>query len=110
MMIRKFQEGNVYTLIVEGRIDMLNSAEFQKEAEECAAKLVGKNGTLVFNFNGLKYISSAGLRVVLSVHKQMIKNGGELKIINVLPAILEIFSITGFTNILNISEVGVNDE
>ena len=34
MMIRKFQEGNVYTLIVEGRIDMLNSAEFQKEAEE----------------------------------------------------------------------------
>ena len=110
MIIRKNLNDIVYTLGVDGRIDMLNSAEFQQAAEEGVAKVAGKNGTLVIDFGGLKYISSAGLRVILSCQKQLTKTGGKLKIINVLPAILEIFEITGFTGVVDISGVEVKEQ
>ncbi len=96
-------EGSIYTIAVEGRISMLNVAEFQQQADDAIAKLLGKNGTLIMDFYGLKYISSAGLRVIMSSHKQMIKCGGTLKIINVLPAIMEIFEITGFKGLVDIT-------
>lgn len=108
MVFRTNLEGNIYTLAVEGRIDMLNAAEFQQEADDAIAKLVGKNGMLIIDFYGLKYISSAGLRVILSAQKQMNKNGGKLKIVNVLPAIMEIFAITGFMGVVDITGTEVD--
>ena len=102
MAFRTVMDGSVYTIAVEGKISMLNSEEFQKQADDAIAKLVGKNGTLIMDFFGLKYISSAGLRVILSCHKQMEKCGGTFKIINVLPAIMEILEITGFMDIIDI--------
>lgn len=108
MAFRTHMDGNVYTITVEGRIDMLNADEFQRQADEGVAKLLGKNGTLIMDFCGLKYISSAGLRVILSCYKQLTKNNGTLKIIKVLPAIMEILEITGFKDIMDISESEVS--
>jgi anti-anti-sigma factor len=108
MKIRTNSEGNIYTIAVEGRIDMLNADEFQQAADEAVAKLFGKSGTLIMDFSQLKYISSAGLRVILSCYKQMKKSSGTLKIVNVLPTIMEVLEITGFKNIVDISETEVD--
>ena len=61
------------------------------------------NGTeiLIFDFSGLEYLSSAGLRVLLSAQKVMNRQG-EMKIKNVNSVIMDIFEITGFTEILTI--------
>lgn len=56
---------------------------------------------LVFDFGALDYISSAGLRVLLSAQKSMNQQGG-MKIVNVRETIMEIFEVTGFTDILTI--------
>ena len=56
---------------------------------------------LVFDFSNLDYISSAGLRVLLTAQKVMNKQG-EMKIKNVKPEIMDIFEVTGFIDILNI--------
>ena len=57
--------------------------------------------SLIFEFEALEYISSAGLRVLLSSQKQMNKQG-EMVIRNVRPEIMEIFDVTGFSDILTI--------
>lgn len=56
---------------------------------------------LIFDFEKLEYISSAGLRVLLSTQKIMNKQGG-MKILNVNDIIMEIFKVTGFADILTI--------
>ena len=104
MKVTKNLDCNVYTLAVEGRVDMLNSAEFQRETESGVSKLRGKSGTFVIDFAELKYISSAGLRVLLACHKQMMGIGGKLSIINVIPSVMEIFEVTGFSDVLDIKE------
>lgn len=56
---------------------------------------------LVFDTEGLEYVSSAGLRVLLSAQKIMNKQG-EMKVVHVSEAIMEIFEVTGFSDILTI--------
>lgn len=56
---------------------------------------------LVFDFERLEYISSAGLRVILKAQKAMSRQGS-MKLIHVPTAVMEIFDITGFTDILTI--------
>ncbi len=57
--------------------------------------------TLMLDFSKLEYISSAGLRVLLSAHKIMSKKGG-MKITNVNEIVREVFEATGFADILTI--------
>ena len=56
---------------------------------------------LVFDFADLQYISSAGLRVLLAAQKVMNKQGS-MKVVHVCPDIMEVFEITGFSDILTI--------
>ncbi|MBR5250611.1 MAG: STAS domain-containing protein, partial [Clostridia bacterium] len=62
---------------------------------------IGDTKNLVIDLKGLEYISSAGLRVLLSAQKKMQQIGG-LKILNVGESIMEVFKITGFDEILTI--------
>ena len=57
--------------------------------------------TLVFDFANLDYVSSAGLRVILRAHRSM-RMGGKTRIINCNPVVKEVFSVTGFADILEI--------
>lgn len=86
------------TVMAEGRVDTTNSAEFQAELE----KAVPQTDTVILDCERLVYISSAGLRVLLFIHKAMDKKGGSLVLENVNDDIGEIFEITGFSDILNI--------
>ena len=90
---------NSEEIIVEvvGRLDTTTAPTLEKTINENINDI--KN--LVLDFKELKYISSAGLRVLLSAQKKM-KNIGSMKVINVCVEIMEIFEMTGFADILSI--------
>ena len=96
MTINKTQDGKKTTVAVEGRLDTVTSPDLEKE-------LLALTDTeeLVIDFAKLDYISSAGLRVLLSAHKNYSKKGG-MTVTNVSEAVLDIFDVTGFRDILNI--------
>ena len=85
---------------LEGRIDTNNAAEVEKEIGDIIAANAGL--TPVFDAKELKYISSAGLRVLMKFTKQA---GKKLKVQNVSKDVYDIFETTGFTTILEVSKV-----
>ena len=86
----------VFTLV--GRLDTTTAPELEKELK---ASLDGVS-ELTLEFAGLEYISSAGLRVLLAAQKIM-NSQGEMKLVHVGETVMEIFEVTGFSDILNIS-------
>ena len=97
MTITKKQEGSSLTIALEGRLDTTTAPELEAELK---TSLDGVT-ELTFDLAQLSYISSAGLRVLLSAQKTMNKQG-DMKIMNVCPEIMEIFEVTGFIDILTI--------
>ncbi len=95
--ITKTEDNEKTVFSLGGRLDTITSPELEKELK---ASLDGVK-TLVLDFEGLSYISSAGLRVLLSAQKVMNRQG-EMKITHVNDTIREIFEVTGFTDILTI--------
>ena len=85
------------TVALTGRLDTTTAPELEKELK---ASLDGVT-TLVIDMTALDYISSAGLRVLLSAQKTMNKQG-EMKVVHVGETIMEIFEVTGFSDILSI--------
>ena len=97
MTITKKQDGAALELALAGRLDTLTAPELEKELK---ASLGGAE-KLTLDFGELEYISSAGLRVLLSAQKIMNRQG-EMKLVNVNETIREIFEVTGFSDILTI--------
>ena len=97
MTITKTQNGTDLTLALEGRLDTITAPELEAELKK---SLPGAEN-LCLDFTKLDYISSAGLRVLLSAHKVMSANGG-MKIVNVNEIVKEVFEVTGFADILTI--------
>ncbi len=98
MTISKNQINGTLELSLEGRLDTMTAPELEKELKE---SLDGVE-KLVLDLKKLEYISSAGLRVLLSAHKQMAAKGG-MKVINVNDIVSEVFELTGFSDILDIA-------
>lgn len=99
MKIEKIVEGNRLTIKLDGRLDTNTAPELD---EELGAILSGVQ-ELIFDFSDLKYISSAGLRLILSTQKTM-NQQGTLVIENVNDMVMEIFETTGFADVLTIKE------
>lgn len=97
MTLTQKQEDSKLTIAVEGRIDTKTAPELEKTLR---ASLDGIT-ELVFDLAKTVYISSAGLRVLLIAQKQMNKQG-EMKVAHVNADLMEIFEVTGFTEILTI--------
>lgn len=97
MEIIKTKENTLLTLALEGRLDTTTAPQLEAELKASADGVT----ELVFDFTKLEYISSAGLRVLLSAQKLMNKQG-KMTVKNVCPEILEVFEITGFSDILTI--------
>ena len=97
MTIHTTQNGTELTLALEGRLDTTTAPELESALK---SSLEGVT-ELIFDFSQLEYISSAGLRVLLSAQKTMNKQGS-MKITHVNEVILEIFDVTGFQDILTI--------
>lgn len=97
MTFDKKQEGKALTFLLNGRLDTNTAPEFEKELQDSLDGIE----ELTLDFSGLDYISSAGLRVLLSTQKRMSKQGS-MVIRNANETIKEIFEITGFIDILTI--------
>ena len=97
MNINKTQEGSKLTVALEGRLDTVTAPQLEGDLRSAVSGVT----ELVFDLEKLDYVSSAGLRVLLSAQKVM-KRQGEMVITNVKPEIMEIFDVTGFSDILNI--------
>ena len=97
MTIDKKGRGSELELILSGRLDTTTAPQLEAELKHSINDIT----SLVMDFAGLEYISSAGLRVLLSAQKVMNKQG-RMVIRNVNDTIMEVFEITGFADILTI--------
>ena len=91
--IKKGVEETIIEIV--GRLDTTTAPALDKTIQED----IGEPKELILDVKGLEYISSAGLRVLLSAQKKM-QQIGAMKIINVCEAVMEVFEMTGFADIL----------
>jgi len=97
MNIEKILENATLTIKVSGRIDTKTSPQLS----ECISSSLEGVTSLVVDMGEVAYISSAGLRVLLAAQKTMNKQG-DMKVVNVNDDVMEIFEVTGFSDILTI--------
>lgn len=88
------------TLVVhmKGRLDSMNAAEFSRDILASLADV----SVVILDFAELIYISSAGLRALLQIKKQMNQQNGEVIVKNLSGEITEVFTMTGFDQILKV--------
>lgn len=97
MNVEKNLEGKKLVIRVDGRLDTTTAPILDEEIKESIADVE----ELMLDFSDLEYISSAGLRVLLSAQKIM-NTQGSMKVTGVNEIIMEIFEVTGFSDILTI--------
>ena len=97
MTIEIKKNADELVLEITGRVDTITAPALEKTINE---NLEGVK-TLILDLKSLEYISSAGLRVLLSAQKKM-KQVGVMKVVNVCELVMEVFEMTGFADILNI--------
>ena len=95
MDINKVADNGKLKVAISGRLDTTTAPELEKELDFTGITSVE------FDLADLEYVSSAGLRVILMVQKNM---KGNFVLKNVKPEIMEIFEITGFADILTIEQ------
>lgn len=97
MKVNKSKNGNTLQVSVEGRVDTATAPRFDAEVKSALSGIT----ELVIDFSKLDYISSAGLRVLLSLQRTM-NSQGSMKIMGVNETVNEVLEITGFSEILTI--------
>ncbi len=95
--LNRTNDGNNVTYKLEGRLDTISSPELENDLKDCIESI----DSLCFDCEKLEYISSAGLRVLLSAQKAL-GDKGKIKLIHVNETVNEVFVVTGFCNILDI--------
>ena len=96
--ITKKQEGTALTVALEGRLDTNTAPDFQAEVEP----MLGGIDELTLDCEGLDYISSAGLRVLLTFEQELEEQGKTMRLCHVNDIIRDVFDVTGFLEILTI--------
>ena len=97
MVIKKVKNENNLVIALEGRLETTTAPELEAVIK---SELDGIT-ELTFDFTKLDYISSAGLRIILSAQKIM-NNQGQMKIVGANEIVMEVFDLTGFSGILTI--------
>lgn len=101
MEITVTDAGGVKVIRIEGHLDTQTSPDAQTQLTQ----LIDQGATkLVVNFEKLDYISSAGLRILLTVAKRLKGDSGELRICSLNGVVQEVFDISGFTTILAVTK------
>lgn len=93
------QDGNKYNVAVEGRIDSVTANQF---LSDLTPLMQAKDADITIDCKDMAYTSSQGLRVFLMLQKSTMANGGKLVLVNMEPAVKEVFDITGFSSIIKI--------
>jgi len=104
--IEKNREEDKVIYNLSGRLDTQSSPDFQDDLDltfEQSEKEHNNHIDLVLDFSNLEYMSSAGLRTILYAKKQVDSmESSSIEVINVVPEVMEVFSMTGFTDFLTI--------
>ena len=98
MTITKELNGNTLTIFVEGWLDTLTAPQFRQEVQD----LQGAE-KVILDFEGVDYISSAGLRETVALYREAVKDGGSFELRHVNGKVMDVFTLTGFDKKLNIS-------
>jgi anti-anti-sigma factor len=101
MEIKSRRERDTIIVTVKGRLDALTSPEFEKSIKEFIAR---GESSILLDLNELDYISSAGLRSILAISKQLKTKNGELHISGLQGSVRDVFKMSGFYSIFNIFE------
>ena len=99
MEIKTKMDGSAAELVFTGRLDTTTSPQL----EAALVDVLAAADNITFDFAKLDYLSSAGLRVILSTHKKLKAAGGQLTVKNVNEVVMNVFNLTGFSDILNIA-------
>ena len=99
MTVNAIKDGTKLTITAEGKLGTTSAPELEKAVKNN----IGGVTELVFDLAKLDYMASAGLRVLLSSAKVM-KKQGSMKIINVTPAVMDVFTFTGMADVLDIEK------
>ena len=97
MTIEKYRQGAELTVVLEGRLDTVSAPDLDAVVKN---ELLGVD-TFILDLKNLQYTSSAGLRVILIAQKTMNKQG-KLILKNVSEAVMEVFEMTGLSDLLTI--------
>lgn len=90
------REGGIIVVEIRGRMDASTAPQFETK---CYGFLEDGEKRIVIDFTGLEYISSAGLRSILSIGKKLKNRGGSLSVCQMSGMVQEVFDISGFTSI-----------
>lgn len=101
MEINKAISNQNVIITLKGRLDTMTAPQLDYEARSIDFDEVE---TVTLNLKDLEYISSSGLRVILALYKNLKSKGGNLKIVNVSNTIMELFSMTGMADYLDIEQ------
>ena len=101
MEINKAISNQNVIITLKGRLDTMTAPQLDDEAKRIDFDEVE---TVTLNLKDLEYISSSGLRVILALYKNLKSKGGNLKIVNVSNTIMELFSMTGMSDYLDIEQ------
>lgn len=99
MKVNIIQNGEEAVVDIAGRLDTVTSVEFGNNVQDL---IQSDTKQIVLNCKELSYVSSAGLRLFLTLQKAMRSKGGTLCLRNVCPDVMEVFNISGFSSILKI--------
>ena len=101
MEITHRMENEILIITIKGRLD---GATSPKADEFIKKRLKGNTDRLLFYFKGLEYLSSAGLRAILSAAKELRSREGKVALAGLNQYVYEIFEISGFTSLIPIKE------
>lgn len=85
-------------LAIKGRLDTVTSQEFDSQVRQLGSDL----GNVFVDCEEMEYVSSAGLRSLISLLKCVKASGHNMKVVNVTPAVRPVFDMTGFSKLFNI--------
>lgn len=101
MEMQTQKEANATVVTITGRLDAVTAPEYEMRLNDLIA---GEKTGFVVDFEGLDYISSAGLRVLLATAKKLKVKGGQVRFANVKGTVKEVFDISGFGSIFQMDD------
>ena len=99
MEVNILEQNNEKIVAIKGRMDTITSTDLEMKVSKVWAE---PGITLIFDCTGLEYISSSGLRVILSAQKQVSAHGGKMIVRHLSPEVYNVIELTGFAKILTI--------
>lgn len=101
MEITQKEENGIVSIAIKGRLDADSSMEAEKVVKDAIG---GEANRLLFNLGELEYLSSAGLRVLLSAAKEMRRRNGKIVLCALNEFVKEIFEVSGFQSLIPITD------